>query len=55
MSMSGFDPTNMFWKMLLNTQEMNQMALKVFLNTQISYLQSNVYSSIISIPKILSP
>jgi len=34
MSTSGFDPMNMFWKMLLNTQEMNQMALKVFLNTQ---------------------
>ena len=34
MSMSGFDPVNMFWKMLLNAQEVNQLALKVFLNTQ---------------------
>ncbi len=34
MSMSGFDPVNMFWKMLLNAQEVNQLALKVLLNTQ---------------------
>ncbi len=31
---TGFDPVNMFWKMLLNAQEMNQLALKVFLNSQ---------------------
>lgn len=34
MSTSSFDPINMFWKMVLNAQECNQLALKVLLNTQ---------------------
>lgn len=32
--MSNLDPVSMFWKMLTNAQEVNQLAFKVFLNTQ---------------------
>ena len=34
MSTVGLDPVSMFWKMLLNAQELNQLTLKAFLNTQ---------------------
>lgn len=32
--MSNLDPLNMFWKMCMNAQEVNQMAMKAFVNTQ---------------------